>query len=226
MTSMNPLKLLVGVLVVAAPAVAVAQPGSAPPPPGYGAAPPSPYHARAGQPMFGFSIGVGSLDAENNPSNTVCTSCDYSPLGIEVDGHIGGMLSDRFGLMLELQVNGQTVEDSVYGTTSLTQLTAMVAGQYWVTPQLWTKGGIGAAHLSFNTDDYYGSYEEPIDDGAAIMAGVGYEILSARRFALDVQGRVIVGGYDGIDERITAATIGLGFNWFSFGHSRGVIVIR
>jgi hypothetical protein len=223
MPTMNRLNLLVGVLVVAAPALAAAQPGGAPPP---GAPPPSLYHPRAGTPMFGFSIGLGTLDAENNPSNFVCTTCDYNPIGVEVDGHIGGMLSDRFALMLELQLNGQTVDDSVYGTTTLTQMTAMIAGQYWVTPQLWLKGGVGAAHLSFNTDDYYGSYEEPIDDGAAIMAAVGYEILSARTFALDLQGRLILGSYDGIEDRITAATVGLGFNWYGFGHSRGVIVIH
>lgn len=219
-------KLLLAALVVCAPAVAAAQPGGG----GYYAQPPagapSPYHQRGGTPMFGFSIGLGTLQAENNPANTTCGNCDYSPIGVEIDGHIGGMLSERFGLMLELQANGQTVDDSVYGSTTLTQVTAMIAGQYWVTPQLWVKGGIGAAHLSFNYDDAYGSFEEPIDDGGAIMAAVGYEVLSSRLFAMDLQGRVIVGGYDGIEERITAVTVGLGFNWYGFGRSRGVIVIR
>lgn len=220
-------KLLVAAFVVAAPAVAAAQPGGGGG--GYYAQPaaaPSPYQPRAGSPMFGFSIGLGSLQAENNPANTTCGNCDYNPIGIEVDGHIGGMLSDRFALMLELQANGQTVDDSVYGSTTLTQVTAMVAGQYWATPKLWVKGGVGAAHLSFNYDDAYGSFEEPIDDGAALMLGVGYEILQGRTFALDLQGRVIVGAYDGIDDRITSATVGLGFNWYGFGMTRGVIVLR
>lgn len=217
-------QLLVAAFVLAAPAVASAQPGGG----GYGPAPqpPSPYHQRGGTPMFGFSIGLGSLQAENNPANTTCANCDYNPIGVEVDGHIGGMLTERFALMLELQANGQTVDDSVYGSTTLTQVTAMIAGQYWVTPQLWVKGGIGAAHLAFNYDDAYGSFEEPIDDGGAILAAVGYEILSSRAFAIDLQGRVIVGGYDGIDDRITAATVGLGFNWYGFGRGRSVIVIH
>jgi len=206
-------------LVLALPAAAAAQPAAQP-------GPPSPFQPRQGTPALGFSIGLGSLESRNNPAAATCGTCDYNPIGIEFDGHIGGMLSDQFGLMLELQANGQTVDDSVYGSTTLTQFAAMIAGQYWVSPKLWLKGGVGIAHLAFNYDDAYGSFAEPIDDGGALMLGVGYELLHGRVFAIDLQARVIAGGYDGIDDRITAATIGLGFNWYGFLQSRSVIVIR
>jgi hypothetical protein len=46
------------------------------------------------------------------------------------------------------------------------------------------------------------------------MGAIGFEILSARYFSLDLQGRFLNGSYDGIDNNITAGSIGLGINWF------------
>ena len=209
--------------VVLVPAIASAQPSSAPPAgsggyygaPPAGAPPASPYHHRGGTPMIGFSIGLGGMQVDDN--DVTCATCDYDPIGVEADFHIGGMLSERFGLMLELQVNAETVDDSIYGTTTMTQGVAMIAGQYWISPRLWIKGGIGAAHLSYEYDDYYGSGSEPVDDGAAMMGAIGYELLVTRGFGLDLQGRIISAGYDGIDDKVTAATIGLGFNWYGWG---------
>jgi hypothetical protein len=128
--------------------------------------------------------------------------------------------------MLELQVNAETVDDTVYGTTTMTQGTAMIAGQYWISPRLWIKGGIGAAHLAYEYDDYYGSGSEPVDDGAAFLAAIGYELLVTRGFGLDLQGRLISAGYDGIDDKVTAATIGLGFNWYGWGSTgAGALIV-
>jgi hypothetical protein len=227
--------LIVLAAALLAPAIASAQPsrgyGSPPPPPGggYYANPTTNaegYQLRGGQPMFGFSIGLGGMSVDGQ--DVECNDCGYSPIGIEFDGHIGGMLSDRFGLMLELQANAETIEDNAYQTSSLVQGTAMIAGQYWVTPRLWLKGGIGLSHLSVDSEDYYGGYTEGVDDGVALMAGVGYELYQSQRFGLDLQGRLISAGYDGIDSKVTAATIGLGFNWYGFGsaHGGGVIVIH
>jgi len=222
--------LAIGAAAVLAPGIASAQPS------GYGGggggyyAQPSQneqgYFLRGGAPMFGFSVGLGGMSV--NGTDVECASCDYNPLGFEIDGHIGGMLSDRFGLMLELQANAETLDDNVYETQTLVQGVIMIAGQYWLTPQLWVKGGIGLAHLSVDYDDYYGSVSEPVDDGAALMAAIGYELYSSQLFALDLQGRLISAGYDGIDSKVTAATIGLGFNWYGFGHVHGggVVVIH
>jgi hypothetical protein len=46
------------------------------------------------------------------------------------------------------------------------------------------------------------------------MGAVGFELLSAQRFSVDLQGRLVAGSYDGIDQQITAASIGVGINWF------------
>ena len=216
--------------LVATPVIAAAQPSSAPPPPpgggyyaGQPAQPTGGFHDRQGRPMLGFSIGLGNMKADNQ--DVVCGTCDYNPIAFEGDFHVGGMLSPRFGLMLELQANGKVVDDSSYGTTTETQVAAMIAGQYWVSPRLWLKGGIGAAHLSFEYDDGYYTYSQPVDDGAAVMAAVGYELVSARTFGLDLQGRVISGAYDGIGQKVTSATVSLGFNWYGFGYHGAVVVV-
>jgi hypothetical protein len=212
--------------LAAAPLVAAAQPSSAPPAGGgYYAGPPpalSPFHERQGRPMIGFGLGLGNMQIDD--TDVGCATCDYDPVAFEGDFHIGGMLSPRFGLMLELQANGQVVDETYYGSTTLTQTTAMVAGQYWVSPRLWIKGGVGAAHLSFEYDDGYEG--ESIDDGVALLGAIGYELVSSRRFGLDLQGRVVSAGYDGIDQNVTAATIGLGFSWYGLGGGGAVIVVH
>ena len=60
----------------------------------------------------------------------------------------------------------------------------------------------------------HGGFSEPVDDGSALLLGAGYEVLSAPNFSIDLQGRLLIGSYSGIDEQITSGTIGVGFNWF------------
>ncbi len=218
---MNRSHLVAFAAVLLAPAAAAAQPGYGPPPPppapqGYYSQPtttvPGGFHDRTGRMALGFSLGLGGMQVGDD--DVTCPSCDYDPIAGEFDFHIGGMLSPRFALLFEVQGNAQTVAENGYGATSLVQATAMVAGQYWLTPQLWVKGGIGAASLSYSYDDGYTSDSENIDEGMAIMGGVGYEVLSARTFSIDLQGRLVSGSYDSFDQNVTSGTIGVGFNWY------------
>lgn len=181
---------------------------------GYYSAPPPQlpggFHDRQGRLSWGFSIGIGGMhDAGSNV--TSCNNCNYNPAAIEVDGHIGGFISPRLALMGEFQVNAQTVHSDTYnGDTVLSQNVIMLAGQYWLTPQLWIKGGLGFAHLQ--ADDSYFQYD--LGDGGAIMGGVGYELMSARNFAVDLQGRLIQGSYHGLNDQVTSGTVGVGINWY------------
>lgn len=189
---------------------------------GYYAQPPASqlpggFHNRQGRLMFGFSLGLGGMS--DRFGDISCTNCDYNPLAVGVSGHIGGFLGPRFALMAEGQANVQTVSsDAITGdTTTLVQSALMVAGQYWVTPQLWVKGGIGFANLQLERS-YYGDGivdEASIpENGGAIMGAIGYELLSARYFSVDLQGRLLHGTYKGIDNSVTAASVGVGINWF------------
>jgi hypothetical protein len=196
------------------PSLAFAQYYSPPPPSSQF---PGGFHNRTGRLAFGFSLGLGKMS--DSFGDIDCSNCDYSPVSGQVSGHIGGFLGPRFALLGELQANIQTLaNDSFTGdTTTLTQGALMIAAQYWVTPQFWIKGGIGLASLQVDRS-YFG--DGVIDEssvpetGTALMGAIGYELLSARNFSIDLQARVLNGAYRGIDDNITAASIGLGINWF------------
>ena len=197
-------------------ASASAQPGSPPPPPPPGGGgyypppPPPPMWERRGL-AIGFGLGLGGMSDSSGPIN--CTSCEVDPASVGLDFHVGAMLHPNLALLFEVWGQGQQLDAG--GTQTLVQTMAMVAAQYWVTHQLWLKGGVGVSNLSVSIDDgYQDPASEQIDNGGAVMGAVGYEVLSSPRFAIDLQGRLGVGTYDGIDEQIETGMIALGFNWY------------
>ncbi|HWO24966.1 MAG TPA: hypothetical protein VNO30_39775 [Kofleriaceae bacterium] len=189
------------------PSLAFAQYYSAPPP---ASTFPGGFHNRTGRLIFGFSLGVGGMS--DRGGDIECANCEYSTLAGLLSGHIGGFLGPRFALMGEAQANMQTLATDGFDDTTLVQTALMLAGQYWVTPQLWIKGGIGFANLQVE-DSYYGTVSRP-ENGGAIMGAIGFELLSARNFSIDLQGRLINGSYKGIDNNVTAGSVGIGINWF------------
>ncbi|HEX7842300.1 MAG TPA: hypothetical protein VF469_32735 [Kofleriaceae bacterium] len=205
---MKPIKSLfiLALAIVCAPALASAQGYYGP---GYqGSTVPGGFHNRAGRLTFGFGGGLGGM--HDDTGSIGCTNCDFNPLALEGDFHIGGMLSPRFALLFELQGNSQLVNsNTVNGDVFLTQGAAMVAGQFWLIPQLWIKGGIGFSNL--HTDDAF--FRTDFGNGGALMGAIGIELLSARRFALDLQGRIIEGLYSD-DYKVTSGTIGIGIDWY------------
>ena len=212
------MKLIKSVLLAAAvlaplsfASTAEAQPG------GYYAQPqntqhPGGFHQRSNRLIFGFSLMLGHLsDSEGTIGGD--SSVGYSTVSGGVSAHLGGFVGPRLALMAEVQGNAVTLSSDFYeGTTTLVQSALMFAAQYWVTPQLWLKGGIGFASLDLDNDDYY--EETHIDSGMALMGSAGFELLSSQRFSVDLQGRLLAGSYDGIDQQITSASIGVGINWF------------
>jgi len=178
---------------------------------------PGGFHNRQGRLMFGGSLGLGAMS--DRGGDIECSGCDYSTVSGEADLHLGGFLGPRFALMAEVQFNVQTLSSNRFTgeTSTLVQSALMLAGQYWLTPQLWLKGGIGFANIQVDTS-YYGDgitdeTTEP-ENGGAIMGAIGYEVLSAPYFSIDLMGRVINASYKGIDNNVTGATIGIGINWY------------
>ncbi len=170
---------------------------------------PGGFHDRMGRIAVGLSFGLGGL-RDNGSGVTDCDNCTNG-LAIGLDGHIGGMLNPRFALLLESQVNGRTVHSNrADADTVLTQAALMVAGQFWITPQLWVKGGLGVANL--RADDRYVIYDYGY--GLAVLGAVGFELLSARDFSVDLQGRLLDGAYNAGTDHVTSATVGVGVNWF------------
>lgn len=204
---MKPIKSLLILAILCAPALAMAQ--------GYygggrGARPSGPggFHDRTGRLTYGAALGLGGM--HDGGSTITSCNCDFNPIAFEGDLHIGGVLNPRLALMLELQLNSQFVDHSIDGDVFLTQGAAMFAAQFWVLPMLWVKGGIGFASLQVN-DDYF---TDEIGTGGAVMGAVGIELLSARNFALELQGRLINGSYNSLNDNITSGTVGLGINWY------------
>jgi len=170
---------------------------------------PGGFHNRAGHLTFGGSLGLGFMH-DNGSAITSCLNCDLKPYAGEGDLHIGGMLTHRFGLMFEGQLNVQTVAAARFDDTILTQGAAMFAAQFWLLPQLWVKGGLGFASL--RVDD--GVFVDDFGTGGAIMGAIGVELFSARNFALELQGRLIEASYNSLNDNITSGTIGVGVNWY------------
>jgi hypothetical protein len=210
---MLPLEVLMKKLLILAfllmPSLAFAQYYSAPAP---ASQLPGGFHNRTGRLMFGGSLGIGAMS--NSGGDIECANCDYGTLSGQGAAHIGGFIGPRLALMAEGQVNVQTISEDQFGDTeSLVHGALMIAAQYWVTPQLWIKGGIGFARLQVD-HSYYGVVDEVPENGLALMGAIGYEVLSARHFSIDLQGRVLNGAYDTIDDNITAFSLGVGINWF------------
>jgi hypothetical protein len=206
---MKPIKALLVFAIVCLPAIASAQGYY------YNAGPrylPGGFHNRVGHLTVGGSIGLGFM-SDNGGGITSCDNCGTNPLAFEIDGHIGAVLTPRFALMAEFMGNGQTVHQATFDNGDdqvLWQGAAMIAGQFWITPILWIKGGLGFSHLEVDQD----VFGQDIGNGLAVMGAVGVELLSARNFALELQGRIIEGTYDSGDVHITSGTIGLGINWY------------
>lgn len=173
---------------------------------------PGGFHNRQGRLIFGGSLGVGAM--KDRGGDIECTDCTYSTASGQIAGHVGGFIGPRLALLGEVQANLQTLGSNQYEDTTLVQSALMIAAQYWVTPQLWVKGGIGFANVQVDRANWDGTSTEPIDNGMALMGAVGFEVFSARYFSVDIQGRLLNGAYKGIDNSITAASIGVGVNWF------------
>lgn len=214
---MKPTKTLIVLALLLAPGLAAAQ-GYYGGGPGYGSPPPSQlpggFHNRQGRLIFGGNLGLGAM--HDNIGDIDCTNC--SDISVQVAGHLGGFIGPRLALMGELQANAQTLEvDRFGGTETLVQSALMLAAQYWVTPQFWIKGGIGFANLQVNWSAYGDGYidaSSPPENGLALLGAAGFELLSARNFSVDLQGRLINGSYDGTNNSVTGISLGVGLNWF------------
>jgi opacity protein-like surface antigen len=225
---MKTASLVVLAAALLAPAVAAAQPAySQPPPPPSYAPPPGPppaasgHHDRAGRLNLGFSIGLGQMQIDD--SDVGCNGCDGDPIAFQADAHLGWMLSPRLSLLAELQGVGQTIADDGFVTDTLLQSTATLGAQYWVTPQLWLKAGIGGAALQVQRDDGFEASHSDSLEGSALTGAIGYEILSARNFAIDLQLRVTGARYEDAvveldgstsDMEVGTTNLGVGFTWF------------
>lgn len=164
---------------------------------------------------IGLSLGVGSMSS--SAGELECIDCDSEPPTIAFDLHVGTMVMPRMALQAE--VWGQSRSLDAYGDASLGQTMFMVALQYWLTPRFWIKGGLGIASLSVSYYDGVDDVSENVDNGSAVMGAIGYELISSRSFALDLQLKTGSGLYEGdgpgdTGEDLSTGVLALGVNWY------------
>jgi hypothetical protein len=179
-----------------------AQPGPPPPPPGYqqpNYGPPAPIGIQRDGFVIGFSLGAGVL------TNDQCDSCE-SLEGGALELHLGFMVTPQLALLVE----GFGVSHTEQNLT-LSQTMGVVAAQYWLTPKLWIKGGLGSGHLSLSNDQ--GQELATSEEGAGAMIAAGYEVYQGRSFAVDVSLRSAAVSYEDADT-VTQTAAAVGFNWY------------
>lgn len=183
------------------------------PPPGPGYYPGGPPGSWGFVQRRGITGGIGGalgFMSSADEETTECFDCDFQPLAFGFDGHIGVMLNPRLAIMGELVVTGQLIDDEF--ATFLVQPQLFAALQYWVTPRAWIKGGIGVSSLQVSYND--GGPSDELDSGGAFMGAAGLEVMQAPRFTVDLNLRLTLAGYDGINDQVSTATVGAGLNFF------------
>jgi len=159
---------------------------------------------------LGFGGGIGSMETSD-----IAGLGDDSLAG-GVFGHVGWMLTPQLALVGEAFTALQSTGDNIgAGDVFLAQTGVFVAAQFWATPQLWFKGGVGGAFASFQDDAGIVEDIGSGDGGPALLLAAGFEVLHAPRFSLDVQFRFASATYDGVvDTRVSQGIFAIGFNWF------------
>jgi hypothetical protein len=134
------------------------------------------------------------------------------------EGHIGGMISPRAAVMLEIW--GADHPWSAGGNSFETINTFFTGAlQYWVNDIVWIKGGLGVGELRETVNDNYnGYYTDTANDvtGFALFGAAGVEVLQTYNFALDIQARIGSGFYSQDNVSFSAQNYALmvGFNWY------------
>ncbi len=153
-------------------------------------------------------MGFGEMTSDAGEFN--CNGCE--PVAVSLDLHAGKMLNPKLALQAELWIQVQSLDANQYASISQTMF--MLAGQYWVHPRVWLKGGLGITSLGYSYDDGFVEESESLDSGTAMMGAVGVELMRSRNFGLDLQLRTGVGVYRDREERVSATTLNIGVNWY------------
>jgi opacity protein-like surface antigen len=156
--------------------------------------------------MVSVGLGAGRLGCATDDGD----DCDG-------DGTIqaGGFTAEA-GLMLSPQlalvghISGAANRDD---DVELSQWVAAVAVRGWLLPQLWIEGGGGVARakVSFMSDIIDLSSET--DTVPALVGGIGAEVVSTPKLAVDVALRGAAGAYED-DLNVYQVTLGAGVTFF------------
>ena len=202
---------LATVLGTASPAQAQYAPGYYPPPP---PPPPPPRGVYRSGLIFGGSIGLGGF--WYSQCNDICGGAGA------IEGHIGGMVAPRLAIMGDFWEGFHPFSSGGFSGTTYQGIYTLAA-QFWLSDNLWIKGGLGLGYLTVSSDIgyYYNgyTYSTSVSDSAfAFMLAAGIELYQAYNYALDLQlryGNAVYTGA-GLDSAgdTNMVTVMIGFNWY------------
>ena len=143
--------------------------------------------------IFGLGLGGGQITCDG------CKSLNGGAAGL----HLGGMVNEKLAIVLDSSGVVKQEED-----VTLSSAVLGPAVQYWVSPRVWIKGGVGGGRLIASIDKVTTSSEW----GLGFMGGLGVEALQKKKFTIDLQFRFTTASIEG--ER-TSNFFGLvGFNFY------------
>ncbi|MBX7187127.1 MAG: outer membrane beta-barrel protein [Vicinamibacteria bacterium] len=145
----------------------------------------------------GFIIGVGV-----GGGSMGCDGCK-STSGVAAAFHVGGMLTEKVALVLD----SSGISRSEDGGT-LSSVVAGPAVQFWHSPRVWVKGGVGGGFLQAS----YDKVTVTSDAGLGFMGGLGVDVLQKKKFTIDLQFRVTTAKIEG--DRYNNVFGLVGFNFY------------
>ena len=154
---------------------------------------------------FGFGIGGGDIVCESEED--VCDGVVEAG-GINLQATY--MLQQKLGVYFDFWIMAHTQD-----RFTLSQTITTVGAKYWLLPRLWVMAGLGGAHARATIKGPFGgTLTNRTDSVLGVMAGVGYEVLTRKSLAIDIQLRGGTGFYDDDTTKGRNLWFGVGFTWY------------
>jgi uncharacterized membrane protein len=156
--------------------------------------------------ILSVGLGAGRLGCATDDGDD-CDG-DGAVRAAGVIGEAGFMLAPSVALVG--QISGAVHKDDDF---KLSQWVAAGVVRAWPAPRLWLEAGGGAARTSVEVMGDILDFEAESETVPAVVAGLGAEVLSSDKFALDIALRGATGLYED-DFNVYQITLGAGATFF------------
>jgi len=180
-----------------------------------------PVHGGAAEPKVQrwrdrWVLGVGAL--AGRPINNDCSDC-YWDAAAGADFQIGWMLTPRLALMMDthaVAVGESNLPHPGAEPNAMVQGVVGIAAQYWTSPRVWIKGGIGSGEVresvTVHSDNGTSLDITESKTGFGTLAAVGYELYHGN--SLGVNANVRYAGIHGDQLSRASVVLGIGMTWY------------
>lgn len=156
--------------------------------------------------ILSVGVGAGRLGCSTDDGDD-CDG-DGSIRAAGLVGEAGIMLSPSLAVVG--QISGAVHKDDDF---ELSQWIVAGALRGWVAPRLWLEGGVGAARTRVDVMGDFLDFSAESETVPAAVAGIGAEVISSDKFALDIALRGATGFYED-DFNVYQITLGAGATFF------------